>query len=39
MVEDEKYKQMIKEENIYIIAGEYMDECQLIYPKNIEAVE
>ena len=39
MVEDEKYKQMIKDENIYIIAGEYMDECQLIYPKNIEAVE
>lgn len=39
MVEDEKYKQMIKDENIYIIAGEYMDECQLIYPKNIEVVE
>ena len=39
MVEDEKYKQLIKDENIYIIAGEYMDECQLIYPKNIEAVE
>ena len=34
LIEVEKYKEMLKTPNIVILAGEYMDQTEVLYPKK-----